>query len=108
MSLFLLLNPGEPHAALDDVLRYTHYDRYPALNGYTTFSPHWHYAYTVQAMEKGYDWVPPFKPVLQAMGVPVDLARTAIRVSLGWRSVASDIDRFMTAWRGLSAHGLAA
>ena len=69
MSLFLLLNPGEPHAALDDVLRYTHYDRYPALNGYTTFSPHWHYAYTVQAMEKGFDWVPPFKPVLQAMGV---------------------------------------
>jgi cysteine desulfurase len=46
--------------------------------------------------------------VLQAMGVPVDLARTAIRVSLGWQSVASDIDRFMTAWRGLSAHGLAA
>jgi hypothetical protein len=69
MSMFLLLNPGDPHAALDDVLRFTHYDRFPALDGYTTFAPHWHYAYTIQAMEKGFDWTPPFKPVLQAMGV---------------------------------------
>jgi hypothetical protein len=69
MSLFLLLHPGDPGDALGDVLRFTHSDRYPALDGYTTFSPHWHYAYTVQAMEKGFDWVPPFKPVLQAMGV---------------------------------------
>jgi hypothetical protein len=69
MSMFLLLHPGDPHAALDDVLRFTHYDRFPALDGYTTFAPHWHYAYTGQAMEKGFDWTPPFKPVLQAMGV---------------------------------------
>ncbi|HZT31715.1 MAG TPA: hypothetical protein VFA33_17645 [Bryobacteraceae bacterium] len=69
MSLFLLLHPADPHAALDDVLRFTHYDRFPALEGYTTFAPHWHFAYTVQAMEKGADWVPPFKTVLQAMGV---------------------------------------
>jgi hypothetical protein len=69
MRMFLLVHPGDPHAALDAVLRFTHYDRYPALPGYVTFAPHWHYAYTVQAMEKGYDWVPPFKPVLQAMGV---------------------------------------
>ena len=41
MSMFLLLHPGAPGAALDDVLRFTHYDRYPALDGYTTFSPHW-------------------------------------------------------------------
>jgi hypothetical protein len=69
MSLFLMLQPGDPHAALDDVLRLTNSDRYPALDGYVTFAPHWHYAYTVQAMEKGLSWVPPFKPVLQAMGV---------------------------------------
>jgi hypothetical protein len=69
MSMFLMLQPGDPHAALDDVLRFTHYDRFPAIGGYTTFTSHWHYAYTVQALEKGLDWIPPFKPVLQAMGV---------------------------------------
>jgi len=36
--------------------------------------------------------------VLAAMGVPDDLARTAIRVSLGWTSTAADIDRFFAAW----------
>ena len=69
MRMFVLVDPGDPRAALGGVLRFTHYDRYPSLPGYATFAPHWHYAYTVQAMEKGYDWVPPFKPVLQAMGV---------------------------------------
>jgi hypothetical protein len=47
----------------------TNSDRYPAIEGFITFAPHWHYAYTVQAMEKGFSWTPPFKPVLQAMGV---------------------------------------
>lgn len=69
MSLFLMLEPGDTHAALDGVLRLTNSDRFPALDGYVTFAPHWHYAYTVQALEKGMSWVPPFKPVLQAMGV---------------------------------------
>jgi len=69
MSLFLMLEPGDRHAALDGVLRLTNSDRFAALDGYVTFAPHWHYAYTVQAMEKGMAWVPPFKPVLEAMGV---------------------------------------
>jgi hypothetical protein len=69
MGMFLLLSAGDPHTALDDVARFTHADRYAALDGYITFAPHWHYAYTVQAMEKGFSWTPPFKPVLEAMGV---------------------------------------
>jgi hypothetical protein len=69
MSMFLLLDPGTPAAAIAEVLRFTHSDRFPALDGYIRFAPHWHYAYTVQAMEHGADWVPPFKPVLQEMGV---------------------------------------
>jgi hypothetical protein len=69
LGMFLLLDPGSARQALDGVLRFTHDDRFPALPGYTTFAPHWHYAYTVQAMEKGFDWTPPFKPVLQEMGV---------------------------------------
>jgi hypothetical protein len=37
--------------------------------GYKTFAPHWHFAYTVQAILNGQDWTPPFKPVLKTMGV---------------------------------------
>jgi cysteine desulfurase len=46
--------------------------------------------------------------VLSAMGVDAQLAASAIRVSLGWRSEAFDIDRFMAAWSGLGARNLAA
>ena len=46
--------------------------------------------------------------VLGAMGVPVALAASAIRVSLGWQSKAEDIDRFLAAWAGLLSPLLAA
>jgi hypothetical protein len=69
MGIFFLLSKGSPREVLDEVLAYTNRDRFPALPGYKTVSPHWHVAYTVQAMEKGTDWIPPFKPVLKAMGV---------------------------------------
>ena len=69
LDMFLLPDPGPPSKALANVLRYTHGDRFPAVAGYKTLAPHWHLAYTVQAMEKGYDWIPPFKPVLEAMGI---------------------------------------
>lgn len=36
--------------------------------------------------------------VLDAMGVPDDLSRGAVRVSLGWTSEAEDIDRFVRSW----------
>src|SRR5579883_2916871 len=41
MSLFLLLDPGDPAAALAGVLRFTNSDRFPKLDGYVTFAPHW-------------------------------------------------------------------
>jgi hypothetical protein len=69
LSLFLVLDAGAEEVALDRVLRYTNRDRYPSLAGYKTVAPHWHYAYTVQALAKGFDWTPPFKPVLKALGV---------------------------------------
>jgi hypothetical protein len=71
LDLFLLVGDRPATAVLESVLAYTHQDRYLPLPGYRTFAPHWHYAYTVQAMEHGNDWVPPFKPVLKAMGVNV-------------------------------------
>ncbi len=37
--------------------------------------------------------------VLDAMGVPPEVALTAIRVSLGWDSTAADVDRFVDCWQ---------
>jgi hypothetical protein len=69
MHVFFLLGTGEPRVLLDEVTRYTNQDKFPALDGYVTVAPHWHLAYTVQAMEKGKGWIPPFKPVLRDMGI---------------------------------------
>jgi cysteine desulfurase len=41
--------------------------------------------------------------VLAAMGVGEDIAASAIRVSLGWSSAATDIERFLQAWTALAA-----
>jgi hypothetical protein len=69
MSVFYLLSDGEPAAALSDVLRYTRGDHFQPLDGYKTIAPHWHFAYTVQALEHGLNWTPPFKPVLKSLGI---------------------------------------
>jgi hypothetical protein len=69
MSVFFLLDSGPPDAALDRVLRYTNSDRFRTLDGYKTLATHWHLADTVQALAHGFEWIPPFKPVLKAMGV---------------------------------------
>lgn len=69
MSVFYLVDDQDSKSVLDDVLRYTNRDKFPHLEGFRTLAPHWHFAYTVQAMEKGNSWTPPFKPVLRDMGV---------------------------------------
>lgn len=69
MSLFLLLGDGSPESVLEDALRYTNRDVFPALDGFKTLASHFHLAYTVQALENGMDWTPPFKTVLRDMGV---------------------------------------
>ena len=69
MSLFLLPSADDAATALQHVLAYTHEDRMPHVDGFVTFAPHWHLAYTVQAMEKGPAWVPPFQPVMEAAGI---------------------------------------
>jgi hypothetical protein len=73
MGVFFLMSPAAPDNALADVLRYTNSDRFRALDGYKTLSTHWHLADTVQAMAHGFDWTPPFKPVLKAMGVDASM-----------------------------------
>jgi cysteine desulfurase len=47
--------------------------------------------------------------VLQAMSLPPEIAGSAIRVSLGWASAATDVDHFLDAWQAFAARlGLAA
>jgi hypothetical protein len=69
MGLFLLPSANDSSVALKDVLAYTHNDHFVHLNGFVTFASHWHLAYTVQAMEKGLDWEPPFKPEMKDIGI---------------------------------------
>lgn len=69
MSLFLLPEPQPASETLKDVLKFTHNDRFVHLDGFVTFEPHWHLAYTVQAMEHGLNWEPPFKPAMKAVGI---------------------------------------
>jgi len=69
MGLFILLGTGQPSETLQHVLAYTHSDRYPHIDGYITFAPHWHFAYTVQEMQNGPGWQPPFKAELESIGL---------------------------------------
>ncbi len=69
MSMFMFLGTSEPQAVLEESLRFTNLDSYPELDGFQRLASHFHLAYTVQAVENGMNWVPPFKSVLQSMGV---------------------------------------
>lgn len=69
MGLFLLPGAGPAAETLKSVLPYTHSDHFPHVEGFITFAPHWHLAYTVQAMDKGTEWTPPFKPSMEAVGI---------------------------------------
>ena len=69
MGLFYMVSDGKPDAALEDVLRFTNRDRFPALPGYKTLTSHWHWGYTIQALDQGENWVPPFTQVLKDMGI---------------------------------------
>jgi hypothetical protein len=75
LGLFLLPGPdgGEGSAAerLQEVLRYTNQDRFPALAGYQTMATHWHFGYAAWAMREGRDQIPFFQPVLRQMGVNI-------------------------------------
>ncbi len=63
LGVFFLLTTGTGRDALEQVLRYTHHDRFPELAGHRTLTSHYHMATTMIAMEqkaKGID--PPPAP----------------------------------------------
>ena len=69
LGLFYLVSDRGPEAALDDVLRFTNRDRFPALPGYKTLTSHWHWGYTIQALSQEANWAPEFPQVLKDMGI---------------------------------------
>ncbi len=75
MGMFLWVSDREGDVALDEALRFTNRDRFRALPGYKTLTSHWHWGYTIQALDRGEEWEPPFRQVLMDMGI--DAAITA-------------------------------
>src|ERR1051326_6351302 len=69
LGVFYMVSDRPPDAALQDVLRFTNRDRFPALPGYQTLTSHWHWGYTIQALNQGENWAPPFTQVLKDMGI---------------------------------------
>src|SRR3954447_1171826 len=69
MSMFLMPGQETPHEVLDRVTLYTHGDRFAKLDGFQTFAPHWHLAYTIQAMAHKPGWPAPFKAVMENTGI---------------------------------------
>lgn len=47
LGVFYLLSRGNAEQALGEVRRYTHNDRFPRLDGYRTFSSHYHVEHTL-------------------------------------------------------------
>jgi hypothetical protein len=69
MAVFYLVSDRKPAGTLADVLRYTHEDRFAPVQGFKVMTSHWHLAFTRQALQNGFDWIPPFKPILKDMGI---------------------------------------
>ncbi len=69
MGLFLMLSDGAPPALLSDAIALTRRDHFIPLPGFKTVAPHWHFAFTEQAIAAGPKWTPPWKPVLKEIGV---------------------------------------
>ncbi len=71
LGVYYLVSDKNAEATLDYALRFTNRDRFPAIPGYKTVTSHWHWGYTIQALNQDKNWVPPFKQVLQEMGIDV-------------------------------------
>ena len=74
MGMFLMVSDRAGDVALDEALRFTNRDRFRALPGYKTLTSHWHWGYTIQALERGEDWEPSFRQVLLDLGIDSAIA----------------------------------
>jgi hypothetical protein len=52
LGVFYLLNPGDGEQTLAEAARYTHADRYRELDGYKTFTSHYHIEHTLEFLNR--------------------------------------------------------
>jgi hypothetical protein len=75
LGVFYLLSTGDAPQALEQTLRFTHHDRFSKLDGYRTFTSHWHMAIAMAAMaEKTADVKrpkPDFVAMFKDMGIDI-------------------------------------
>jgi hypothetical protein len=55
LAVFYLLSAGNGHQVIDDVARYTHRDSYKPIDGYLTFTSHYHIEHVHELIEKRRD-----------------------------------------------------
>jgi hypothetical protein len=81
LGVFYLLSPGKAPDALEQVRRFTHGDRFKKLDGYSTFTSHYHVEHTLDFLDqqkkqrtdgvpKGLE-EPPFVKTFKAHGVEI-------------------------------------
>ena len=52
LGIFYLVSPANGETTLKEVERYTHGDRYPELDGYQTFTSHYHIEHTLEFLKR--------------------------------------------------------
>src|SRR6185295_11136063 len=71
MSLFMIVSDRTADSALDEAVKFTNKDKFPAISGYKTLAAHFHWGFTMKAMDRGENMVLPAKQVLSNMGVDI-------------------------------------
>ncbi len=76
LGVFLLVSSKPPKQTLDDVLKYTHHDRYKPIEGRKTFTTHWHMAIAQAAIDRlkrgeARDFMPDWVKMFKDMGVNI-------------------------------------
>ncbi|SOD88898.1 CehA/McbA family metallohydrolase domain-containing protein [Spirosoma fluviale] len=74
LNFFCLLSTDTPDKALDEVKKFTHNDKYPALPGYKTMSSHFHNEYVMKVLLAG-------KPVAEKSVAEKSVAVNSVAVN---------------------------
>ena len=71
MGLFQLLSAKDPQSTLDQVKLYTHGDQFKILDGYKTFTSHYHPKLTRYELDGEYHYPKEFKKVMKNLNVQI-------------------------------------
>jgi hypothetical protein len=72
MPVYFNLSPDGPARCREDVMAYTHGDRYKPLAGYKTLVTHFHTAFTQELLDSGsLDTTPPWIPMMRDLGINI-------------------------------------